>query len=194
MESSEITEKDRVDYHYQEYVRLCSVCDDYTKSAFGDIKLLGSIGGFMAWEPLSKFIVGKEGISESILLAGFIAILLMIMFLLFFDLLKQSVLHFYLMQAQHHEEILGDKLDTKEFPAFQLIKKWPYWAKEVHMPLALKFFTVVYLFLLVFPTVILANQGPLWWPMVYASVAVILLAAHGYSTYVVANSLTTVKV
>ncbi len=36
---------------YEEYVRLSEVCNDYIHRSLGDIRLFGSIGALLAWDP-----------------------------------------------------------------------------------------------------------------------------------------------
>lgn len=53
-----MSSEQRLDYIYKEYVRLSEKSEEYIKSAFDDLKLMGVIGATIAlWKPIVDFIV-----------------------------------------------------------------------------------------------------------------------------------------
>lgn len=95
------------EYLYKEYVRLGDLCDSYSKSSFDDFKLLGAIGALLAWKPIADFTTA----SSSIVLLGFTAVLFIVVIVGTRDLIKQSVISYYLTQIKLYEEEIRISLD-----------------------------------------------------------------------------------
>src|SRR3546814_10703233 len=82
------------DFLYREYARLAECCNGYVKGALTDIKLLGGIGAVLAWDPVSRMLDLDAHLDQPVTPVGFIALLLVVMFVLFYNLLKQSLLFY----------------------------------------------------------------------------------------------------
>ena len=74
---------EKLEYKYKEMVRLAEKADEYTKSSFGDFKMLSALGVLLAWKPLTDVFVKESG---DILLVGFLSILFVIVFIGFYGL------------------------------------------------------------------------------------------------------------
>ena len=60
-----------LDFRYKEMVRLSNILEQYSKSSFEDVKLLGSIGALLAFKPASSLLGIQDGL---FLIVGFLAI------------------------------------------------------------------------------------------------------------------------
>lgn len=112
----------RLEYLYKEYVRLNEKAEEYIKSAFEDLKLMGVIGATIAlWKPIVDVIVlANPKIDHSgILFLGFMSLLLIVAIIGFWNLIKQSFIIFFADNLQGYEEEIRKELkevdDSKVF-------------------------------------------------------------------------------
>lgn len=164
--TSEDWQARRLDYLYRDYVRLGDAIDSHLRSSFDDIKLLGAIGVLLAWPPIAKSDLFSDGSAEPTLLIGFLGILLIVGILGVRDLMKQSVIRFYLRQLSFLEEELRDELGS-ELKAFRHAENWPVWEREIQVPIIKQFRQLFIVLLAIFPNVVLAWQGEAWYVAVY---------------------------
>ncbi|MDH3693779.1 MAG: hypothetical protein OER96_04320 [Gammaproteobacteria bacterium] len=169
-------DKQYLDYHYREMVRLSNVHTTYIKSAFSDFKLLGAAGLMVAWAPLSETLV--EGHDPKVMLLGFVAIFFVIIVTTLFDLMKQSIMLYYLEQIRHFENAIRDKLDIHDEETFKVAHNWPRWSKNVHEHIAWRFFAVLYIFVIAFPATVLLGHGYEWHAVIFLVIALLLLSIH----------------
>src|SRR3546814_178436 len=146
------------DFLYREYARLAECCNGYVKGALTDIKLLGGIGAVLAWDPVSRMLDLDAHLDQPVTPVGFIALLLVVMFVLFYNLLKQSILFYYQARMRRFETRLNAFYPGAE-PTFALTLAWPDWQRGVHDRLALLTFGIFYMILICFPTVLIVLQG-----------------------------------
>src|SRR3546814_13731308 len=85
---------------------VCS-SDPYVKGALTDIKLLGGIGAVLAWDPVSRMLDLDAHLDQPVTPVGFIALLLVVMFVLFYNLLKQPILFYYQARMRRFETRLN---------------------------------------------------------------------------------------
>ncbi|MEH2364054.1 hypothetical protein [Nostoc sp.] len=104
----------RLEYLYKEYVRLSEKAEEYIKSAFEDLKLMGVIGATIAlWKPIVDVIVlANPKIDRSgILFLGFLSLLLVVAIIGFWNLIKQSFIIFFADNLQGYEEEIRKELN-----------------------------------------------------------------------------------
>jgi len=162
-----------LDYHYKEMVRLSKVHTNYINSAFSDFKLLGAVGAMVAWAPLSDAVA--KGHDPKVMLLGFIAIFIMFIIITLFDLMKQSIMLYYLEQIRHFENAIRDTLDIHDEETFKIAHNWPRWSKNVHEHIAWRFFAVLYVFVIAFPATVLLGHGYEWHAVIFLVIALMLL-------------------
>jgi hypothetical protein len=74
------------------------------------------------------------------------------------DLMKQSVIRFYLWQLSFLEKELREELHSDE--AFSYAQNWPRWEKEIQVPIIRRFWQLFIVLLAVFPNLVLAMARP----------------------------------
>ncbi len=112
-----MSSEQRLDYLYKEYVRLSQQTEEYIRSAFDDLKLMGVIGATIAlWKPIVDIIVlANPKIDYSgLLFLGFLSLLLIIAVIGFWNLIKQSFIIFFADNLQGYEEELRKELNELE--------------------------------------------------------------------------------
>ncbi|OOG20620.1 hypothetical protein B1C78_17165 [Thioalkalivibrio denitrificans] len=162
---------------YKEYVRLSECCNAYVKDALSDIKLLGAIGAVLAWDPVARMLELNVRLDEPVTPVGFTTLLLVIMFVLFYNLLKQSIFFFHQARMRRFETRLNALHPGRE-PVFALASAWPDWQRRVHDRVALPTFGIFYMVLIGFPTTLMVLQGFRAWALFYALLALVLALCH----------------
>lgn len=175
---------------YDEYVRLNNTCHEYIRSALSDIRLFGSIGLLLSWDPLARLLELDQKLQQPVTPIGFIVLLLVVVMVLFYDLLKQSIFFFHMRRMRELEHVLDAATDTDR-RLFHLAGGWPNWFRQTHLSVAKCFFTVFYLLIVGFPSAILYIQDYPGWMAAYLILAVILLAAHARTAAKVLRALET---
>lgn len=150
----------RIEYLYKEYDRLNAVANGYAQSSFDDFKLLGAVGMILAWEPFVFLIKGSDWRNDSsLLLIGFVAILLVTAIVGTRDLLKQSLVIFYRQELAAYEGELRSLLQQENRGTFSGCAKWTNWFGERHKIVAQQFYGLFGATVLLFPTLLLAWKG-----------------------------------
>jgi len=168
-----------LDCIYKEYVRLNDQCDKYVQSSFEDFKLLGAIGALIVWPPIANLSFTRAEESGVILLMGFIGILAIISIIATRDLLKQSVIAFYMKEMANYEANIRARLDDVDTNAFRLAQNWPEWQKRKHSAISLRFRLIFFLFLFFFPITVLVLQDSYWYhPVIYGCITLIILCIY----------------
>lgn len=175
-----------LDRVYDEYVRLGNACDGYVKSALSDIRLFGSIGILLTWDPLARLLELDSTLQQPVTPVGFIVLLLVIVMVMFYDLFKQSIFFFHLDRMRRLERVLNRGTDER---VFHFAGAWPAWFRRTHAPIANAFFALFYLVIVGFPSTILYLQGYVPWMWLYLALAILLLAAHARIAMGVLHSL-----
>ena len=139
----------------------------------------------IAWQPLSDAF--SQGNNAKIVLLGFIAMLLVILIISLLDLMKQSIMLYYLEQIRHYEEAIKKALDVHQDKTFQIAGEWTEWSSVIHEPIAWRFFIFSYVLVIGFPTAVLFNFESRAYALIYLLIAVILAAMHLAAVRVVIN-------
>lgn len=165
---------DTVHLLHEEYVRLHQEAETYAKSSFADFKYLGAIGTVFTWKPLlSQWEPSAD--TGQILFFGFLAILLIVAVLGIRDLMKQSVLLFYVCQMKRIEEQIS--LLTEKEGLIRTADRWLEWSNTTHKGITLHFLVIFYTVLIAVPAYFLAREeGPYVW--IYCLVALLLTILH----------------
>ncbi len=157
---------------YKEYQRLCDRCVEYEHSSFNDFKLLGAIiGAFLAWKPVAESLSA----SSFTLLVGFIGILLAAVLIGLQDLMKQSIIMFYVNQIVLYEAELCTAFERCGSPVFHFARNWKTWFIKHHHYVALAFLSLFWLAVAFGPTAVLWFGGTTRYAMIYFSLAVLIL-------------------
>ena len=175
--ASHVADGEARDLLYKEYVRLAECCNGYIKDAFSDIKLLGGIGAVLAWDPISRMLELDARLNLPVTPVGFTTLLLVIMFVLFYNLLKQSVFFFHHARMRRFETRLNALYPGAE-PVFALALAWPSWQRRVHDRIAVLTFAIFYTILIAFPTTLMALQDFGRWATLYLVIALALALGH----------------
>lgn len=172
MNSSDKETSQFIEYLYKDYARLGDQLDSYAKSTFDDFKFLGAIGILIAWKPVADAVATK---SNNILLLGFILILFIIAIVGIRDLLKASIITFYIKQLKLYEGEIKTRLAQPDTKAFHFAADWEKWSEEKHKRIRLHLNLLFYLLILFFPTVMLASQDPRWYAAIYLVIALLTM-------------------
>ena len=163
-----------LEYLYKEYVRLSDLCDSYAKSSFDDFKLLGAIGALLAWKPIADLATA----SPFIVLLGFLAILFIVAIIGTRDLLKQSLINYYLSQIKLYEEEIRGILAHPDVPTFCFAVNWESWSQQKHLPVTSRLYLLIILTVTVLPSIILVMQKPRWYAAIYLLAALFSLIIY----------------
>jgi len=173
-DSAEVEHRDLL---YKEYVRLAECCNGYVRDSLSDIKLLGAIGAVLAWDPIARMLELDARMNQPVTPVGFTTLLLVVMFILFYNLLKQSIFFFHQARMRRFETRLNTLYPGDE-PVFALAISWPGWQRRVHDRIAVPTFIIFYMILILFPTSLMVLQGFGLWAVFYAGLAVLLALCH----------------
>jgi hypothetical protein len=175
--SGQVPDGEARDLLYKEYVRLAECCNGYVKDALSDIKLLGGIGAVLAWDPIARMLELNVRLDQPVTPVGFTTLLLVVMFVLFYNLMKQSIFFYHQARMRRFEQRLNVLYPGSE-PVFALALAWPDWQRRVHDRVALPAFAIFYLILIAFPATLMVLQGFGLWAIFYAGLAVLLALCH----------------
>ena len=181
---------DDVSLAYKEYVRLQEVLNSYVNSSFADFQLLAAIGFLLAWEPLSKRlsnIGGKKINSDRTLFLGFVAIAFVLFIIAARDLMKQSIIFFYLKEIERIEPFVQSDMSEKIKDIFQISSQFKSWMSATHSWVSIQFRGLSFLFISIFPTMLLWKENKKY-AKHYLSFVLILLGIYCVSNYRLYNS------
>jgi hypothetical protein len=171
-----------LEYVYKEYVRLSERCASYVQSSFDDIKLYGVSGLAFAWKPIVDYLKLNQTDKSPVLFYGFLTILLVVIILGIFNLLKQSLVIYYLRHLRAYETEIRADLGEINKVAFEWTESYSEWRKKIVIRIFLHLQIVVCLAVIVFPIVILAYvQKAYLYAAIYLSVSVFLLFIYGHA-------------
>ena len=172
-----------LEYVYKEYVRLSERCASYVQSSFDDIKLFGVGGLAFAWKPIVDHLAldekDKTAAQSQLLFYGFLTILLVVIIFGIFNLLKQSLVIYYLRHLRAYEtEIRADLGDINKV-AFEWTESYSKWRKKVVIRIFVHLLIVVCLAVIGFPIFILALvQRACCYALIYGTVSVVLVGIY----------------
>ena len=170
--------EESLEYLYKEYTRLSDRCDSYAQSSFADIQLYGAIAVLFAWKPIAEAINLRSGnVTSGILLYGFIGILLFVAIIALRDLLKQSIINFYLRQLSIYEAEIRQRLNH-EGKAFRVADNWMHYSKSTHQRVFFRFFIVFCLLVVAYPFLILGTQPAWYYSLIYLAVGLLIISIY----------------
>ena len=132
----------------EEYKQLKTRFEMLMDSSFSDFHLLASIGALIAWPPIATSNLFQNTQEGPILLVGFIGILSLIVIIAVRDMLKWSVIEFYLGEMRLYEQEIREYINS-ETQGFQLASHWPKHFREQYIPLFSRF-SLLFVLLLIF--------------------------------------------
>ncbi|MBK8552078.1 MAG: hypothetical protein IPL53_13860 [Ignavibacteria bacterium] len=162
-----------IEYTYKEYVRLSERCASYVESSFADIKLYAAIGTILTWGPISDKFFSND---PRILFTGFVAIYTVITVLTIYNIIKQSLVVYYLQTLPLYEDEIQKKLGTGK-KIFNWSETYLKWRKEKVIKIYLHLVPITFLILIVFPVTMMLNvPGATAYAIAYAGVALLFSA------------------
>lgn len=173
---------------YAEYTRLQGRVDHYLQSSFEDFKLIGAIAIFLTWAPLANVLAGLHpGLEEDqtlILFLGFVGILLIVAVIGMRDVIKQSVIFYYVDEIQFYEAELRKMHHLERSDVFRGIEHLNVWYAQKHRRIY-SLFTLCFLFgLFILPPIVLRGSRFLW---LYFIIMAFVLLLYGVSVYYLAK-------
>ncbi len=166
-------EKDKlyIEYLYKEYSRIHELSDTYAKSSFDDFKLLiAGCGAILAWKPIAvNFLDGDL----RILFIGFLAILFFVAIVGTRDLLKQSILIFYMRQLEYYESSIRSFFEKPDQGTFSLSLCWNIWFRKKHRFVGIWFYILFFIFVALYPTVVICTYCTILFGLIYFVVSII---------------------
>jgi hypothetical protein len=179
-------QKEAVEYIYKEYVRLNELCTAMISGSFDDFKLIGAVSVLLAWAPIVEAITRLTNTSGStagtsdtlLLLLGFIIAVSIIAILMLRDLLKQSLINFYVQQIHIYEQVLRNKLGETETRLFTSAQAWEQWRESNYKRVLVRYFFLFASIVIFIPSIILVLQEPSWYALVYLGVTITALAIY----------------
>lgn len=146
------------------------------------------MGALLTWDPFARLLELDVKLQQPVTPVGFLVLLLVIVMVMFYDLLKQSIFFFHLDRMRELENVLNGAVAGRR-ELFHIAGGWPHWFRRTHALVAHGFFTVFYLIIVGFACAILYLQGYTGWLFVYLGAAAILLGAHAKCAMCVRKSL-----
>jgi hypothetical protein len=159
-----IDEKLYFEHLYKEYATVSERISSYTVGSFEDFKLLAALGAIFAWQPLSEILTknfqpGVDAVPaihpQYVLFMGFLAISLVASIIEMRDLLKHSIIRFYLIELRILEGEILKVAERPEALVFHSGRSWSKWFDEKHKFHILMFELTAHGSVILFPTIIL---------------------------------------
>jgi len=185
-----------LEYVYKEYVRLSERCASYVQSSFDDIKLFGVGGLAFAWKPIVDYLkpdkIDKTGQIDKIdktdqsllLFYGFLTILIVVIIVGIFNLLKQSLVIYYLKHLRAYEKEIRADMGEINKVAFEWTESYSKWRKKIVIRIFVHLQIVVCLAVIVFPIVILiCVQNDTRHAVIYGIVSAVLMGIYGHAAW-----------
>lgn len=141
---------------YKDYAALSKRIDVYAKSAFDDFKLLAVVGAIVGWS-----LVPERSFLERFL--GFTIIGIIVVLLEYRNLLKISMIYFYMSQLVATEQELSRASGHADARSFHIGRDWPAWYEAHHKLLGIWYQWILYAAVIFWPSIFLgvkAIQGP----------------------------------
>lgn len=149
--STPIKTEKSIEVLIDEYQQLRKRFEALMDSSFSDFHLLASIGALIAWPPLATsnlFQIDKEGLT---LLVGFIGLLFLIVIIAVRDMLKWTIIEFYLKEMRLYEQEIREQTNSGT-QGFQFAHHWPKHYREQYIPVFSRFSLLFVLLLIFLPT------------------------------------------
>lgn len=153
----------------EEYVSLRSRYEALIDGQFADFKLLAAIGALIAWPPLATSDLFESAQTGLTLLVGFIGILFLIVIIAVRDLLKYTIIEFYLGEMRICESEIRTRLaaDASDIQGLQFAHHWSKHNREHYYPVYYRFALLFVLLLFLLPTGIFFGRAEYQYMVIY---------------------------
>ncbi|MDQ3021168.1 MAG: hypothetical protein M3R36_11455 [Bacteroidota bacterium] len=141
----------KLEFFYKEYVRISDRCVSYVNSSFDDIKLYTVLGSIIAWPPITESFFNDD---VKVLFLGFLAIYSVFIILSVYNLMKQSLVVYYLNKLTFYETEIRKLLNDEE-KIFEWSESYTEWRKDKVVKIYSHLLIIVFLVQVVFPIIIL---------------------------------------
>lgn len=148
-----------LDLIYKEYVRLSQRMDTIIDGSWNDFKLLSAIGALLAWAPISQSNLFSGQDNGIVMLVGFTGILIIISVIGMRDMIKQSIIQYYLDQLIFYEDDIRIQLNQPDTKSLRCIRNWSDQRYKQHKIIVMLFYSLICLFVLIFPFVTILMIG-----------------------------------
>jgi hypothetical protein len=129
-----IDDKTYFEHLYKDYEALNARIDAYSKSVFDDTKLFAAVGAIFLWQPITEQFQTLK--SAALLFFGFVAITFVVAVLEYRNLLKLSLIRFYMARLAEVEQELLELAERPHAQSFHVARQWPAWFMARHQPIA----------------------------------------------------------
>ncbi len=177
-----MSEPDRLDYLYREFVRVSDRVNSMVDGSFEDFRLLAAIGVLLVWPPFAQSVDGAGKDDDKLLLLGLLAMLLIVATLLLRDLLKQSIIRFSIDQVRRLEVEIRTALRMPDARIFDGADSWTSWEERWYRPIVLRYGALFALILLPFPVLVLVTLRNLGDAAIYAGTFALVVAIVASAT------------
>jgi hypothetical protein len=167
-----------IDCLYQEHARLAQALESLSRSTFGDVELFVATLAVIASPAFARSGLFAEDLSDTVLLIALLSVLLGSGAVALRNLLKISVMRFYLWELSSIDEQIRIELGNPEADVFRGAERWAEWERQHFAPIALRVNILLGALLVVLPVVILVAIGSAWHVGVYAGAMCLVLAAY----------------
>jgi hypothetical protein len=166
------------DYLYQEHARLGQVLESLSRSTFGDVELFVATLAVIASPAFARSGLFAEDVSDTVLLIALLGVLLASGAVALRNLLKISVMRFYLQELASVDEQIRIEIGKPEGDVFRAADRWPQWERQHFAPIALTLNILLGGVLVVMPVMILVAIGEAWHVGIYTGAVCFVLGAY----------------
>lgn len=160
--------KQKIDYLYEEYVRLSEKSDEIIKGIFDDLKLYGVVSVIIGiWKPVSDLVVSTnlKFASSLVLFLGFFTLLAITGIIASHNLMRQAYAWYFVYNLKAYEVVIKKELGEAEGSwlfNFNLGKEDPQYITATYK-ISYKFFGFVFASFVIFlPFIVLCYSSFLY--------------------------------
>jgi hypothetical protein len=162
---------------YKEYVRLSERYESLLDSSFNDFKLLGAVGALIAWPPLASLDVFNAVYSGLILFIGFVGILIIVAIIGTRDVLKGSLVDYYIHQMIAYEDEIKRSLQ-KDTNLFDFAHGWRDSRRKKYLEIYVHLSLIFVIFLVAFPIFVLVQEDEIFYALIYGGCLLVVLPIY----------------
>lgn len=147
-----------IEHLFTEYAAINLRIDSYVASSFKDTKLLAAAGAILLWQPIMNQFDKTKQVDGygALLFFGFLMIALVIVVLEYRNLLKISMIRFYMERLLDVENDLQGLHPVTKITSFNIAHTWPSWLKERHNPIIRRYMLFLYGTIVIVPAFAIA--------------------------------------
>lgn len=181
-----INQEAYIGHLFAEYAAINLRIDAYVASSFKDTKLLAAAGAILLWQPIMNQFDKTKVVDGycSLLFFGFLMIALVIAVLEYRNLLKISMISFYMERLLDVENELKKLHPATKITSFNVASTWPSWLKKRHNPIIRRYMLALYGTIVIVPAfVIAATLIKCPWGFLYSGAYLVLSLALFWTLY-----------